>query len=738
MRKKQAFLLVVLLCAASLCAPDGVPLAQDSKAASGQAPATAGPGTQNPPPAAPIKTRTRVINVDVVVTDSHGNTVRGLKKEDFQILEEHNRAQEIARFEFVDRLASATAHASQATPPAPVYTNQLSSQMTVPPTVLLMDALNTDITNQMEVHRHMVSLLKTLPANTPVAVFLLGHTLRVVQSFSTNPAVLKAAVDRALRALPSDQNPQDDPDSASNVALDQNGGTETAATLALEDFEKMEYEAQMAIRVGETADAMAQIAKYLGGYAGRKNLIWFSESFPIWIAPSSDFGSNSFNGSASYAERVRAAGEALTDAQVAVYPVDATGLAVSQISTAAQNPHINRRNPGAGFAGQMNRQNSAHLDAQATMDEIAEDTGGRVCKNRNDLSGCVQSALSDGSYYELAYYPQGTEWDGRFHKITVKTSQHGVKLSYRRGYFATNAAALPPHDAPQKLLQQACMDPLPATTIPLMAQPVAPDNKSGHPDDVRYLLTISTDALSLAPASGSRRLNLQMAICEYDPKGEKFQFFSRDLSQPVPEAVYQSWRASGIRDLFDYSAKPENQRLRFAVLDIPAGTTGALDVPAHPHEFGALPGPNFAASSAPGATTPSSSAAPSGAAPVAIPPQVLTSLTFKSNTGKSSALDWNGGKVLFSGDLDSQLGASAFFQKFVGVDFHCQSGSLVPNDATSTATPKLIFVLRSPSGPAAVVDMMGSETKYSGDLPVDPTAKTFFDQVWKLCHCQQP
>ena len=68
--------------------------------------------------------------------------------------------------------------------------------MRVPPTVMLMDALNTNIQNQSEVHRHMVMLLKTLPASTPIAVFMLGHTLHMIQNFTTDPALLRAAVDQ--------------------------------------------------------------------------------------------------------------------------------------------------------------------------------------------------------------------------------------------------------------------------------------------------------------------------------------------------------------------------------------------------------------------------------------------------------------------------------------------------------------------------------------------------------------
>ncbi|MGD0957494.1 MAG: VWA domain-containing protein, partial [Candidatus Acidiferrales bacterium] len=388
------------------------------------------------------------------------------------------------------------------------------------------------------------------------------------------------------------RNPQDDANSPSNVALDLNGDQEKQATQALEDFEKTEYEAQMAIRVDETTDAMVSIAKYLGGYPGRKNLLWFSASFPNWIEPSADFGSDPFQGTATYEDKIRRAFESLTDVQVAVYPVDARGLEASQLYSTAQNPHINRTNPGAGFGGQLNRENNTRVATQATMEEIAQQTGGKTCENANDLSGCVQSALDDSSvYYELAYYPENVRWDGAFHKITVKSNQHGTRLRYRTGYFATGPATLAAQQTPEKLLQEACMGPLPSTSIPLTALPVATQQTPGQTAEARYLLTISPSALTFAPEGGSRQLSLQMAICEYDPKGEKFDFFPRDLSRPVPEALYQGWQSHGIRDIFDYDAKPESQRLRFAVLDVPSGTTGSVDVPAHPHDFGSLPGP---------------------------------------------------------------------------------------------------------------------------------------------------
>jgi VWFA-related protein len=690
-------------------------------------------------PGSAIKTNTRLITVDVVATDSHGNVARGLKAEDFQVTEEHSGSQKIVKFEFVDASAPPAPAVSgsslaAATPGTPyTFSNLLPERMRVPPTVMLMDALNTNIQNQSEVHRHMLMLLKTLPPSTPIAVFVLSRTLQVVQSFTTDPGLLRAAVDRTLRAPDIEQNPQDDPNGLSNVALDQNGDTETPANLALEDFEKTEFEAQMAIRVDETTDAMVSIAKFLGGYPGRKNLLWFSESFPNWIAPNADFGSDSFAGTATYTDRIRNASEALADARIAVYPVDARGLEVSQLYSAGQNPHINRNNPGAGFGGQLSRESSTRIDTQSTMQQLAEATGGKICVNTNDLSGCVEGALDDSSvYYELAYYPENVKWDGRFHKLTVKTSERGIRLRYRGGYVATEPDAQA-KQAPAKLLQQACLDPLPSTSISMTAEALTPKAGASDAGGARYLITISPSSLSLAPGGADRQLSLQMAICEYDAKGDSFQFFPRDLSGPVSEAAYQGWKSTGLRNIVDYDAKPDDRRLRFAVLDVPSGATGSLDVPAHPHAFASMP-VGFEAAGNNSATAGAPKAAP--ARPSA--PTSPTHITFHIASGASSMLDWAGGTVSYHGELSIDQGAPALFQNLFAERYHCEAGSLVSNDISSVATPNLVLTLREPGGTRAVIDLGDSAPSYSGEVPVDSSARAFFDYLWKLCHCQQP
>ena len=342
------------------------------------------------------------------------------------------------------------------------------------------------------------------------------------------------------------------------------------------------------------------------------------------------------------------------------------------------------------------------------------------------------------SYYELAYYPQDIAWDGRFHKITIKTVRHGVKITYRRGYIATDAQALLKRGTPDTLLKQACNDPLPSTAIPLTAEALSSAQASNPSAETRYLLTIPSSALSFTPTGEARRMNLRVAICEYTPKGDSFQYFPRDLSRPVSDEVYRSWQSQGVRNIFDYDAKPDNKRLRFAVLDEPSGALGSLDVPAHPGEFGNVPRSTSASGTA-SSTFPSPPISAPPAQPPAAPPTAAQErVTFRGSSGQSSTLDWAGDSLTYRGDLNIDLGAPAFFQSFIAVKYQCQAGILVPKDASSTPAPKLIFRFEGTEGRIAVVDLSGSEPQYSGALPVDEAAKPFFDLVLKLSQCSQP
>jgi hypothetical protein len=69
------------------------------------------------------------------------------------------------------------------------------------------------------------------------------------------------------------------------------------------------------------------------------------------------------------------------------------------------------------------------------MDAVAEDTGGQVYAESNDLAAELGKAIDDGShYYTLSYLTRHHASAGHYHKIKITLKRAGLHLVYRTGY----------------------------------------------------------------------------------------------------------------------------------------------------------------------------------------------------------------------------------------------------------------------------------------------------------------
>ena len=693
-----------------------------------------------------LKVTTRLVTLDVIATDSRGNPVRDLKPEDLQVFEEHKSQQKIEHFEYFEKLKTGDPPGGSlpAARSAPnVISNQLPlDRLKIPPTVLLMDSLNTQTSNQVLGRAHMIQLLRTLPPDTPIAVFLLGSSLRILQGFTSDPALLRAALDQSISGAVIQPNPLNDLGNTSNYILNNTAGMDTNLGLQsqlgeVQNFEKEEYSQTLDLRAKETLGAMAQIGQFLSGIPGRKNLIWVSESFPLSVAPDPESGNNPFGGIREYSEQVKMVANALTDAQVAVYPMDVRGLQAQQSLSASENINLPQtRMNGRAVANRLHVEGVDLQQSQNTMDALAQDTGGKACKNSNDLAGCVTIALKDSaSYYEMSFYPQNVNWDGRFHKIVVKTSRPGVKLSYRRGYYALDGSALAKRQQPEDHLRQACADQLPSTSIPLTVQTMPPDQNGNSQRGLQYMLLISPAGLGSVREGGSYNVNVRVADCEFAQKATVFRFNERPLTKTVSAEVFRSWQSTGIPEHVALMPGADTRRIRLVVLDVSSGLTGAIDIPVSSAEIAKATA--TAAPAAPVATTPY----------VELPdkvkgsssPKVVASVTFHLNSGASATLDWSGDSLLYhaEGEMSLNQAASGLFSYAFANRFHCEGGHFIAVDPAD-GEPALRFTFHNHNGKVLMVDLKGDQPLYLGDLPVDPSARLLLDQVWKSSHCQAP
>ena len=146
-----------------------------------------------------IRATTRLVTVDVVVTDKKGNPITGLKAEDFTV-EENGKKQKIAIF-VPPGVVSGPA---QSAPPPGILSNHPEHVRPAGvPTVLLLDACNSPFKDQAYARSQMLKyVVEQGKSGHPMAVLTLGDRIRVLQQFTSDPQVLMTAI-RKLQ--PSEQ-----------------------------------------------------------------------------------------------------------------------------------------------------------------------------------------------------------------------------------------------------------------------------------------------------------------------------------------------------------------------------------------------------------------------------------------------------------------------------------------------------------------------------------------------------
>ena len=567
-------------------------------------------------PVPTIKTQVRRVLVDVVVTDAKDAPVTGLKQKDFEVLED-GKPQTIATFE--EHKGAAPREIKLPPMPPNVYTNFPTTQVPDSVNVLLLDALNTPSNDQVYVREQMIKYLKGVPAGTRIAIFALAARLRMLQGFTTDSSELLAALNRGGgEAHPSallQSEVEKDADQRRLDFMQENAAGPPANARATSGqppasdpiTAAQQFLADAAVqltnaRIDLTLEALEQLARYLAGIPGRKNVIWFSGSFPAGIVPNPDLP-DPFVGLKNYEFEFRKATDLLATAQVALYPVAAEGLAADamfpsvgteigqqRISVAAQDSAKRARNTA------MDRD-----DDHATMENLAHDTGGKAFYNTNGLNDALARVVQNGShFYTLAYSPANTTMDGKFRRIQVKLVDAKGSLAYRRGYYADDLAST--LTAGQK--QDA--DPLlnlmgrnlPDYTQILYKLQLQPANPQPAPDAalagsntdlkkpiVRYVADFAISAEDLIfekTPDGIRHGSVEVELVAYDREGKPLNFVVGKGEMALTPDVYARLRKVGLQVHKEIDVPMEYVYLRTGVYDLKAGSAGTLGIPLQP------------------------------------------------------------------------------------------------------------------------------------------------------------
>ena len=570
--------------------------------------------SQEPPPPT-LRTSARLVVIDVVVTNKAGAAVHDLKASDF-LLKEQGKLQTITRFE-EHKGASVPARV----PPMPrLAPGSFTNYSPAPPAgtvnLLLLDALNTPLKDQAFVREEMLKYLKTSRPGTTMATFGLNQQLHMLQGFTSDPEVLRQAV-AGKRALPrsfpllNEGASGGQSDALSDQTADILGDNPDAAqtTANLRQFEADQQSFQTMVRTQYTLDALNALGRFLSGIPGRKNLIWFSGAFPINILPNGE-ASDPFSSLNSLQDEYRDTVTLLSRSQVAVYPIDARGLASFPMFSAAVTGAKYARDPST-MARDTSNFSTQLANEHGTMVQMAEDTGGKAFINTNGLKEAIDQAVDIGSnYYTLSYVPTNDQAKGDFRRIQVSLGDKEYSLSYRHGYYAESAeaaerrrrlspkgmagAAAPVYDPmhiamlwggpnPTQVIFAAKVHPATGAVEDKASPGTQVGSKTSGPYERYSVFFIADPQTVSAPAlpNGKHHIEFEFVTYAYNDQGVLITSTGNRLVADLAEDRYQAMRKGGVQYQQEISvpAKNDNLFLRIGIHDLASDKVGAIEVP---------------------------------------------------------------------------------------------------------------------------------------------------------------
>jgi VWFA-related protein len=566
-----------------------------------------------------LHTTSRLVDVGVVAFDKKGHPVTDLKPGDFEIYD-NGRKQEVRYF--AQASTAAPEQPAAATAPGgsmgaqlqPAYFNRRGSAADgkTPPatesnvTILLLDGSNLSFGDLTYARGEALRFLKALPAGERVGLYALKSMgFDILADETTDHEMLEAKLTKWMPTAQDMSNAQDE-EARNRQQMEtvhsiedllyvngNNSNDPSAHTQALDpklrDFGNNPARNAFAAMVG--------VARHLAALPGHKSLVWVTSDNVLadWSNNSITIGKSSkfIEGFALRAQ------EAMNDAHVSVYPLDASQLeaAGADASIGRRNVELNETAPhdprisGATTGPEMNSgQDVNPLDQQRDMRpgritaqmqqdlhpiqgavrEVAEATGGRVFRRSGGIAEELNGVVNDGRAAYLLSFTPDVPADGQYHLLTVKLAgRRNITLRYRTGYeYNQEPATL------KDRFREAVWQPVDMSEIAISANPAV----AGKSDLLK--LNIAATDLELAQVGILWTDKLDIFLVERDDAALHAQVTGHTLGLQLKPATYQKFMSEGIPFDQPVHLKPDTGSVRLVVVDENSGRMGSVTVPA--------------------------------------------------------------------------------------------------------------------------------------------------------------
>ena len=410
-----------------------------------------------------------LVIIDVNVRDRSGKVIPDLKKTDFTILED-GKPQQISVFEFqklegdtslpavpADKPAGGATIVNTPAPVRPAATPKAAPTNPSAPTQMIrfqdrrLVAMLFDMSTMAipEQNRIQVAALKFIreqmkPADVVAIMSAATGPLKIVQDFTDDKDRLEEVVKSFQIGTASEL-----------AGIAGNGGDDTTGADDGTAFNADQTEFNI-FNTDKQLATLGSAAKMLAPFPEKKALLYFS----------SGISKSGFDNQASLDAAVNAAKRS----NVYIYPIDARGLVAS--APAGDASAAASRGTSSLTGAQQQSQRDSFNDSQETLATLANDTGGKLFVDDNDLALGMEKARDDiASYYIVGYYSTNGKMDGKYRNVKVELSKAvQAKIDYRSGYFGDKVFAKFTAADKENQLQAALMLGDPVTDLELSGE----------------------------------------------------------------------------------------------------------------------------------------------------------------------------------------------------------------------------------------------------------------------------
>jgi VWFA-related protein len=422
-----------------------------------------------------IRVNATLVDLNVVVRDSHGKAIGGLTSSDFQVFDQGKEQKitlfrpEVAHPPVVQMQAPLTTAEAPTVPPAPVAS--------APPRYLgfYFDDTNMTMSQLVYVRKAAEEFVRnTMDETDRVAVFTSSAT--VTQQFTSNKQQLLDAIGKLLshtHGTPSGC-PVMTPYEAYEIGLFWNMHNDALDLGVSENRHRMccsgdcvQYVLNSAeavrseneIFAQETLGVLGDVIRYMEKMPGRRTLIMASGGY------------YSMGNQVQHAQDKMIGGA--IHAGIIINTLGAKGLTADYDFSQGEEI-FNRASAPNAYASLLNiMENEVSDDG---ISALAYGTGGKFFHDNNDMiTGLREMAELPAASYVLGFSPEVVKDNGLFHNLKVKVpGQHDVTITARPGYFALTKEQA----APSAKLQKLDKEVMAADTLTEMAAEVVTQSTS--------------------------------------------------------------------------------------------------------------------------------------------------------------------------------------------------------------------------------------------------------------------